>query len=1602
MGRHIALLIGASDYRSGQGRGRFGSLEFIPAELDQLAAALRQRGFRQAEVAARGRDGLGEVNKSQVNGLVRDALERARVGDSLLIVLSGHGVRSGGQDYLVPEGVHPADNQTQAYVPISGWADAVEKSEADSVIFLLDACREGVVEDSKSAATMSVRSPTELNWKIDRRRRVACVYACSGLEKSFWVGGSTGEDGTETPAFSLFTRAVTELVAEDGPQIMLTEFLKRVQDRVAELHTLYGKQGPAQTVDSRIISSAHEPGDVMVLPGVPGAEPAGHPEHSYADHFWTGIVARHVAWELVPKPHPSAVESFRSHAAAIAARLAAENDRCEKAVRDDPWYDPTWAQRASASLTQWLTGGPSPESRSHLTTLSPAEAALLVLAPFVVHTAQTRLAAEHHAALVDDAPEFATFIGQFSRECRRMKQAERWKNAEAVRKIRWWLYRRWLAHRSESYQQAVVEPLLPAPHPELPPWVGEALGADRFTRLLNDLRLMPFAISGSASLSAPGLAAEHTVEDASVRIRAVIALGDGEQHHARERLVATLLKTALACAVTVDALPGVVVQNLGFNGQVDLDELRTALQQTHWTTEASGIVLHARSGHHAASLAVETYCTQVDRLLRDIGDEASRAPDLSPLKGLPVRAGVELDAPAHVREAIRFRADEERVLDLLMGRNLYKDPELAIRELYQNALDACRHRELRTEYLRRRGGRVPPGWEGTITFTQGVDECGRAFLTCHDTGIGMGVTEIRDAFAEAGARFVQTPEYVREMALWQRHAEDLKLYPNSRFGIGVLSYFMLADEITVESRRFGIDGRLGQGLKVSIAGPGTLFRIDPLTEGRLAEGGTRVTLFLNPVDRGEPALSCPDVLGEQLWISPFRTVAVHGAVQAEWQPFELRTRTLENHQLDNSSVTKRDFLNRRQPKTVRAEDRRLHWVSGMGMLLADGIRTDQRIAGVVIDLRDDLRPESLSVDRAELGKYDEMGVERLKRQSLPSLISSPVFSYEWVGEQPVHNQAFADDCVQAAAAAGVEWMVEGRRVPVADSGFFLPDSLLIRALEGHGDRRPRYTSGAELHLLVACMPEHVLSWRLRCLLRAGFGGPVDTAALGPELPTAQPSDWALLLTHSPNAWTWLYEAWVGNRPLTDARLGRRAYSRVVEDAGLTVLDMLPRWRSPDQELELSEVFEWVERTDRSAGEVADRFTALGFRVTVPGALAGVGPEEICLLKRLHSGWLEPEEQLSWAQLLVASSRSKGTVAETAARLRELGFGVPELPGAFAEPTTEDTELLDALFDVTEAAGRGVAVSLTIAQINVTAAEVNVSAASVAHRLTELDFQVPAHPYAKEPFDKHDALLLSEELDGKHPWLSPERAPSALHLKAASGLTGLTVEAAVERMRALGFEPAAVEPRHRELSSRDLLVLSSAYQRVGTFLPVDKPVPPSHLAAVREWHGIPPTETRSRLAELGYTLPPESPLADSLLLHDYDLLARFVPGVFGNERQPEVAPVAQVRAAAGRLGRPAHDIAKALAELGCVLAAPAAEFAEPTAGERLKWCMEAAGTEEDVFDLRLDEGTQISLAELTSVAVELGRPFREVAIEASGHGFRHVAEGWFGEVPAREA
>ncbi|MEU9056789.1 caspase family protein [Streptomyces sp. NPDC048384] len=246
MARHRALLIGASDYEM---RG-VPPLPFIPADLARLGSVLEHRGFDDVQVLA-GREGGKQVSANYVNARVAGFLRRARPGDTLLILLSGHGVHAKGRDYLVPEDIDEDTHPFESGCVAIDWREHLDETPAEHVVFLIDACREGIEQDSMGVASVKQWSRQKISAAL--RRKVAYVYACSPGQYALFVrphdsppspvAGVRGGD-----SFSIFSRSVSDVIAAHpgAAALPLGRFQDAVQDRMTELHRGYHKRGQPQ------------------------------------------------------------------------------------------------------------------------------------------------------------------------------------------------------------------------------------------------------------------------------------------------------------------------------------------------------------------------------------------------------------------------------------------------------------------------------------------------------------------------------------------------------------------------------------------------------------------------------------------------------------------------------------------------------------------------------------------------------------------------------------------------------------------------------------------------------------------------------------------------------------------------------------------------------------------------------------------------------------------------------------------------------------------------------------------------------------------------------------------------------------------------------------------------------------------------------------------------------------------------------------------------------------------------------------------------------------------------------------------------------------
>lgn len=177
-------------------------------------------------------------------------------------------------------------------------------------------------------------------------------------------------------------------------------------------------------------------------------------------------------------------------------------------------------------------------------------------------------------------------------------------------------------------------------------------------------------------------------------------------------------------------------------------------------------------------------------------------------------------------EKLSFQAEVSRLLDIV-AHSLYSEKEVFLRELVSNASDACD----KLRYAALTDGSLTAD-DPEFRITLRADKEART-LTVADNGIGMNRDELvgnLGTIARSGTgAFVQS--------LTGDAKKDLSLI--GQFGVGFYSAFMVADEVTVVSRRAGD----AQAWRWSSDGKGS-FTIAEATGDDLPARGTRITLHL--------------------------------------------------------------------------------------------------------------------------------------------------------------------------------------------------------------------------------------------------------------------------------------------------------------------------------------------------------------------------------------------------------------------------------------------------------------------------------------------------------------------------------------------------------------------------------------------------------------------------------------------------------------------------------------------------------------------------------------------------------------------------------------
>jgi molecular chaperone HtpG len=177
------------------------------------------------------------------------------------------------------------------------------------------------------------------------------------------------------------------------------------------------------------------------------------------------------------------------------------------------------------------------------------------------------------------------------------------------------------------------------------------------------------------------------------------------------------------------------------------------------------------------------------------------------------------------QETLSFQAEVKQLLNIVV-HSLYSNKEIFLRELISNASDAAD--KLRFEGL---SDSALYENEADLKIQVSFDDKART-ITINDNGIGMSRDEVIDnlgTIAKSGTR-----EFLSRLTGDQKKDSHMI----GQFGVGFYSAFIIADKVTVTTRRAGLTPEHGVRWESDGEGAYTIANVEKLTRG------TEITLHL--------------------------------------------------------------------------------------------------------------------------------------------------------------------------------------------------------------------------------------------------------------------------------------------------------------------------------------------------------------------------------------------------------------------------------------------------------------------------------------------------------------------------------------------------------------------------------------------------------------------------------------------------------------------------------------------------------------------------------------------------------------------------------------
>lgn len=316
-------------------------------------------------------------------------------------------------------------------------------------------------------------------------------------------------------------------------------------------------------------------------------------------------------------------------------------------------------------------------------------------------------------------------------------------------------------------------------------------------------------------------------------------------------LLGVILRLADILDFDAKRTPSILYSHLYVRHPVSIKEWNKHRAVESWEIKPDIIQFSAKCTHPAIEASIHDFCDLIDNELSLCNNIISTLNEFNKSKcrniiiKFPFKVNREkivtkkdvYNKPIYIYRATKFNLSKKQVIDLLMGTRLYGNPQVALRELLQNSIDACL---LRQAQEKKWGNLYSPEIDVKY-YSEGKTD----ILEVIDNGTGMDQYIIDNYYSKVGSSFYKSTDFYNLKA-----ESNADFTPTSRFGIGILSCFMIADTLIVDTRRVYAPHESSNPLNISVEGQESIFLIKP---GQRKIPGTTTKLLLrkskNPWDK---------------------------------------------------------------------------------------------------------------------------------------------------------------------------------------------------------------------------------------------------------------------------------------------------------------------------------------------------------------------------------------------------------------------------------------------------------------------------------------------------------------------------------------------------------------------------------------------------------------------------------------------------------------------------------------------------------------------------------------------------------------------------------